>query len=161
MGILTHNDDAAPKRSLHSRTMLNLPRRTVDTKRTAAIEPLDPRRRGDQMSLLGACRLRTINQAARPNALAAGRNVIEKSKPLGVAAAPRADKLHPEPTGREPTCPHTDPVFDPIVTEPDQRRLIAAGDFAAGNKRRNFDHRQIIDREPHKAEKLKLLVEAV
>ena len=49
----------------------------------------------DQMALLGAHRLRAIDQPARPDALATGRLVVEQTKPLRAPAASWAYEHRP------------------------------------------------------------------
>ena len=82
------------------------------------------------MALLGAHRLRAIDQPARPDALAAGRPVVEQTKPLRAAATPRAYEHRPK--AAVPKAPHLDAdlILDPIVAEPDARRLRVPPDFA-------------------------------
>ena len=78
------------------------------------------------MARLGAHRLRTIDQTARPDALAAGRLVVEQPKPLRRSVTPRACEPRPEAAVWELPHPHPDLVFDAIVAEPDKRSHSAA-----------------------------------
>jgi hypothetical protein len=134
---LTGDNDAAPKRGLHSRAMLYLSARPVDTEWTTAIKPLDALRRCNQMALLGANSLRSINQSARPNTLAASRTVVEKSKPLRPSTTPWAPKPRPKAAVGETPHLDADQVLDLVVTEADPRRLRVPLDVAARDQRRH------------------------
>jgi len=82
------------------------------------------------MALLGAHRLRTIDQPARPDALATGRPVVEQAKPLGAPAAPRACEHGPKAAVPEAPQPDADLVFDAVVAEPEKHRLRVPPNFA-------------------------------
>ena len=75
------------------------------------------------MALLGAHRLRAIDQPARPDALATGRLVVDQAQPLGTAATPRANKHRPEAAVPEAPQRDADLIFDAVVAEPDARGL--------------------------------------
>jgi hypothetical protein len=104
------------------------------------------------MALLGARRLRAIDQPARPDALAAGGPVVEQTKPLRAATAPWAREHRPK--AAVPEAPHLDAdlVLDLIVAKPDARRLRVPPNLAKRHQRRHANQRQIIDRALHKAE---------
>jgi hypothetical protein len=104
------------------------------------------------MALLGADRLGTINQPARPDACAAGGPVVEQTKPLRAAATPRANKHRPEAAVPEAPDPDTYLVLDPIIDEPDSRGLRVPPNLAKCHQGRHANHRQIVDRALHRAE---------
>ena len=101
------------------------------------------------MALLGARRLRTIDQPTRPDACAAGRPVVEQTKPLSAPVAPRANEQRPQCPARKSLCRHADPVLDPAVIETNERCLRFRPNVAMRPQRRSFDHRQIVDRALH------------
>ena len=101
------------------------------------------------MALLGAHRLRTIDQPARPHALAAGRPVVEQTKPLRPPMASRANEQRPRCATRKRLRRHADLVLDPAVVEPNERRLRLRPNVALRPQCRGLDHRQIVDRELH------------
>jgi hypothetical protein len=103
------------------------------------------------VALLGAHRLRTIDQPARPDALAAGRLIVEQPKPLGAPVASRAYEHRPKAAVPEAPQPDADLIFDPIVAKPDARRLCVPSDLAQRHQGRHANQRQIIDRARHKA----------
>ena len=149
--MFASDDPRSPQRELDVRPPVDRPTRSrMDTQWPVAIQSGEPRRRRDQMTLLGAHRLRTINQPARPDARATGRPVIEQPKPLRTSAAPRAYEPRPEAAVWELRHPHADLVFDAIVAKPDKRRHSAARDIAVRHKGRYSNHRQIVDCAPHK-----------
>ena len=102
------------------------------------------------MSILGAHRLRTIDQPARPNAPATSGLAVEQPKPLRAPVAPWAYEARPEAAVLEVPHPHADLVFDAIVAKPDKRRHSAARDVAVRHEGRYSNHRQIVDRALHK-----------
>jgi hypothetical protein len=104
------------------------------------------------MALLGAHRLRAIDQPARPDARATRRNAIEKTKPLGAPAAPRAYKHRPKAAVPEAPQRDDDLIFDAVVAEPDARRLCVPLNLAQRHQGRHANQGQIIDRAFHKAE---------
>ena len=107
------------------------------------------------MALLGAHRLRAIDQPARPDARATRRNAIEKTKPLGAPAAPRAYKYRPK--AAVPEAPQRDD--DPDIRRRRRRtgrapslcpaQLISP---SAISSVAHANQGQIIDRAFHKAE---------
>jgi hypothetical protein len=60
------------------------------------------------MALLGAHRLRAIDQPSRSDALATSRPSVEQPKPLGATAAPRANKHRPKAAVPEAPQPDAD-----------------------------------------------------
>jgi hypothetical protein len=117
-----------------------------------AVQHDETRRRCDRMALLGAHRLRAIDQPARPDALAASRLAIEQTKPLRAAATPRANEHRPEAAVWKRPYSDADLVLDSTVSEPDARRLCVPPDLAERHQSRHSNQRQIIDRALHKAE---------
>ena len=110
--------------------------------------------RCDRMALLGADGLRTIDQPARPDAFDTRRLTIEQAKPLRAPAAPRAYEQRPKAAAGSAQRPDADLVFDPIVAEPDARRLRVPLDVAQRHQSRRANHRQIVDRALHEREEL-------
>ena len=104
------------------------------------------------MALLGAHRLRTIDQPARPDALATSRPVVEQTKPLSAPMAPRANEQRPHCAARKRLCRHADLVLDPAVIETNERRLRFRPNVAMRPQCRSLDHRQIVDRALHERE---------
>ena len=82
---------------LSASSMLTRPsaRTSTNTQRLVASQSGDPRWSGNQMTLLGGRRPRTVFQPNRANARATGRLVIKQTQPLCAAAAPRANEQRP------------------------------------------------------------------
>ena len=159
--LLLELRDAAPpgdeertfKRSLNrSPSIQPATRPRIDARGAISIQPGEALRRGQQMSILGGGGLHTIPQSARPDALAAGRPIVEQPKPLRAAATPRAHKHRPEAAVPEGPRPDADPVFDAVVTELDKRRPSITPDVAVRHQRGHANERQIFNSGPHAAE---------
>ena len=113
------------------------------------------------MALLGAHRLRTIDQPARPDAPSTGRLVVDQTKPLGAPSAPWAYKHRPKAAVPEGPQPDADLIFDPIFAEQDARCLCVPPNVAERDHCRHANLRQIVDRALHGAVKLTPLDTAV
>jgi hypothetical protein len=104
------------------------------------------------MALLGARRLRAIDQPARPDALAAGGPVVEQTKPLRAATAPWAREHRPKAAVPEAPQPDADLIFDAVVAEPDASRLRIPPNLAKRHQPPHANRGQIVDRALHKAD---------
>ena len=145
--MFASDDPRTPQRELDVRPPVDRPTRPrMDTQWPVAVEHGETRRRGDRMALLGAHRLRTINQPARPDARATRRNAIEQPKPLSAPVAPRANEHRPHCAARKRLCRHADLVLDPAVIETNERRLRFRPNVTMHPQGRSLDHRQIVDR---------------
>ena len=94
--MFASDDPRSTQRELEAcATVEHSPRSSMDAQWPVAIQPGEPRGCSDRMALFSACRLRAIDQSARPDALATGRPVVEQTKPLRAAKAPRANEHRP------------------------------------------------------------------
>jgi hypothetical protein len=106
---LPRNDERAPKRDLKIGAPVEHPARTsMNTQWLVAVQQGDARRGCDHVAFLGAHRLRTIDQPARPDAPATRGLPVDQPKPLGASAASRAYEHRPKAAVWELPHPHAD-----------------------------------------------------
>jgi hypothetical protein len=104
--MFASDDPGSPQRELDVRSPVERPAGSrMDAQWPLAIQPGDAGRRCNQMALFSTCRLRTIDQPARPDALATGGPVVEQTKPLRPPSTPWADEQRPRSAHRRRQTP--------------------------------------------------------
>jgi hypothetical protein len=104
--MFASDDPGSPQRELDVRPPVERPAGSrMDAQWPLAIQPGDAGRRCNQMALFSTCRLRAIDQPARPDALATGGPVVEQTKPLRPPSTPWVDEQRPRSAHRRRQTP--------------------------------------------------------